>query len=400
MYANLIDANGNVIAVAPIMADGTFTFPDVPTNANLIIQLTTVAGVPGQPKPATVLPAGWVTTGENKNLQGGLTDPTANGEIILNTNNSVIGQQSFGIERLPQSNNATAIILTPTVGNFLTLNGGTNPPILTGSDPEDQPTTGVLTNKTIVITAVPTNTELYYNGVLVTAGQTINNFDANLLQVKFIAASIGTNSTSFMFAYVDAAGKADPTPATYTLNWLGIVPVKYLSFTATKVKEIAALNFILAQAPIASTFKIERSTNGNSFTEIGSLVSTTETNYNFEDKLPVLNTINYYRIKEIEINGTISFSEIRKLSFVKPTEINVYPNPTKDKINIDLPLNFTNKKATISIISADGKLISKQASMIPNKLLTIDLSALSNGTYVLIIETENEFLNKTIQILR
>ncbi|MBL0145600.1 MAG: hypothetical protein IPP48_07420 [Chitinophagaceae bacterium] len=70
LYANLIDGSNNVIATTPIALDGSYCFPLVPANTTgLTVQLTTNQGTVGQPKPATNIPTGWYSTGENKNSQ-------------------------------------------------------------------------------------------------------------------------------------------------------------------------------------------------------------------------------------------------------------------------------------------------------------------------------------------
>ncbi len=74
----------------------------------------------------------------------------------------------------------------------------------------------------------------YYNGVLVTAGQMIINFNPDLLQIKFTTATLGSKSTEFYYSFVDSAGKKDPITAVYSLNWLTLLPVKGLELTALK----------------------------------------------------------------------------------------------------------------------------------------------------------------------
>jgi hypothetical protein len=98
MNANLIDALGNVVATTPIGSDGTYLFDAVATG-NYTVQLTQLAGVVGQPKPATTIPTDWVNTGERNFLQAG-TDGTTDGnssqftvgigDILTNVNFGVL----------------------------------------------------------------------------------------------------------------------------------------------------------------------------------------------------------------------------------------------------------------------------------------------------------------------
>jgi len=102
LYMNLIDASGKVIASTIVLANGTYTFPFVPQNTTgLVLQLTRSQGVVGLDKPITLLSAGWINTGENKNGQGGVADSRPNGEITFTTTTVNITSQNFGIEGKP-----------------------------------------------------------------------------------------------------------------------------------------------------------------------------------------------------------------------------------------------------------------------------------------------------------
>ena len=61
---------------------------------------------------------------------------------------------------------------------------------------------------------------LYYNGVLVTAGQIITNYDPTLLTIDPVDGAL---SAVFTVASVDAAGKVDPTPATVTVPFSQLI---------------------------------------------------------------------------------------------------------------------------------------------------------------------------------
>ena len=65
LNAILVASNGKVLATSPVLADGTYTFTNVPFNTtNVTIRLSNTAGVVGSPAPAASLPSGlgWVAT--------------------------------------------------------------------------------------------------------------------------------------------------------------------------------------------------------------------------------------------------------------------------------------------------------------------------------------------------
>ena len=360
LYVNLIDANGIVLASVPVQIDGTYSFPTVQTNANVTAQLSLNAGTPGLAKPATALPAGWVTTGENKNGEGGLPDGLANGEIIINTNNSIIAQQNFGIERLPNSDNLSTNIPQPTLNQFITLNGGANPPALSGSDAEDcAGSCGTLTNRTVIIDAVPANSELYYNGVLVTNGQQINNFSPALMQVKITAATLGSTSTSFQYSMVDGAGKKDPTPATYTLSWLSPLPLSLIYFTGERHGDNIIVNWKSENEINVNRFEVEYSTDGRNFANGGSEPAKNQpVNYYRYTLINYTQPLYYIRLKSIDADGRVKYSAvvIIKANGGSGKAMVVTPNPVTDKISLRITSDVS-ATGNIRIINAVGQIL-------------------------------------------
>ena len=209
LYASLIDpVSGNVLNSVAVQADGSYLLAGCPINAtDMSVVISTTAGIAGQPAPAPFVPAGWVATSPLVRL--------------FNTVTSTITDLDFGIEQLPDSDPQNYTIANPALNDVLVLNGSgtpSDPGPLTGNDPEDGTMGG---GKDVMITNVPTNAELYYAGILVSNNDIIPSYDPSLLSVKFTVASI--LSTSFDYAWIDAAGFADATPATYTINW-GVSP--------------------------------------------------------------------------------------------------------------------------------------------------------------------------------
>ncbi len=206
-----IDATGQVIDKATVAADGTYSLANVPVNSSVTLRLSNDASVAiGATAPtSSSLPTGWINTGENKN---GVTETTTLGDIAITTTNVNINNQNFGIEQLPNSTNLTALPQT-NPGGTATV----QVPTLAGTDPED----GSLgSGQSFQIVTLPTNGTLYYDGVAITtAGQVISNYNPSLL--RFDPTDDGPTTVSFTYAAIDAAGQADPTPATVTMPLTG-----------------------------------------------------------------------------------------------------------------------------------------------------------------------------------
>jgi uncharacterized repeat protein (TIGR01451 family) len=236
LNAVLVDSNNKVIATTVVAANGTYSFSNVPANANYTVQITTATAILGDAPPATILPANWLSTGENLN---GTPDGIIDSKLSVSVTTNNVVNINFGIEQLPDS----LAIAAPSQNNP----GGTTAvqvPPLGGTDPED----GVMgSGQTFKIVTLPTNGTLYYNGVAVTTGQTISNYDPTKLTID---PQDGAITLSFTYAAIDRAGQQDPTPATVTMPFtvIAVDPPNLIL-----VKRITAINDVTTQNPNDNT---------------------------------------------------------------------------------------------------------------------------------------------------
>jgi hypothetical protein len=397
LFANLLNTTGQVVASIPVSNDGIFLFDNVPVGI-YSVQLTTNAssGTYASPAaaPATVLPAGWANTGEFVGNTVG-SDGTVNGassSVVVGSEDIKV-EVNFGIERLPESNSYVNFINKPGLNDVLTLNGGIfNMPVLSGSDPEDQPAPGSLATKSLRIDTLPNNAILLYNGVQVFAGQVIPSYDPTRLQVKFTIPGAGISGiVKFNYSYIDAAGLADPTPAFYTIQWPagGPLPIILSFIGATKDNCNASINWKTSSELDSEKFEVEFSTATNtSFESVGTIGasgnSTTTKSYQFNYGME--SGVSYYfRLKMYKKDGTFTYSQILPLSCIDTkASITIVPNPTNT--GAFQIRNMAKGKNTVSIYSNDGKLI-RTENVINNK--DVNISNLAAGTYVIRILNEN-----------
>ncbi len=203
--------NGTTVAgKATVSAtDGTYTIGGLLTNTTYTLRLSTNGSVAvGGTAPTTgSVPSNWVNTGENSN---GTKDATADGNLAVTIAAANVTAQNFGIEQLPDTTSATASSQQNASGTSRFV-----VPTLTGTDPED----GALgAGSTFCITSLPTNATLFYQSVVVSAGQCITAYVVNSLQVD--PTSNGALTVSFQVAARDAAGQQDPSPATITMPFI------------------------------------------------------------------------------------------------------------------------------------------------------------------------------------
>ena len=97
----------------------------------------------------------------------------------------------------------------------------------------------------------------------------------------------------------------------------GPLPVTFLSFNAKKLTETAAvLNWKTSQEQNSSYFQVERSNDALHYFNIGRVAasgnSTTAIDYYFTDTKPAAG-INYYRLKQVDIDGKFEYSNTIKI---------------------------------------------------------------------------------------
>ncbi|MCF8255888.1 MAG: hypothetical protein K9J84_15025, partial [Bacteroidia bacterium] len=126
-----------------------------------------------------------------------------------------------------------------------------------------------------------------------------------------------------------------------------VLPVELLSFTAIDAEENALLNWTTVSETNNNGFYVERSFDGLNFSVItfvkGAGNSTTTQNYSYTD-LGILatNTDVYYRLKQVDFDGTSTVSHIRLIKgkdIAGKIQIGLYPNPFVDGINLSITAN-------------------------------------------------------------
>ncbi|MES2268152.1 MAG: LamG-like jellyroll fold domain-containing protein [Bacteroidota bacterium] len=140
--------------------------------------------------------------------------------------------------------------------------------------------------------------------------------------------------------------------------------IRLLDFNVVKVPEGNKLAWTIENEANYTNFTIERSTDGGkTFEVIGGFLSTGKGTYALVDENPPKATAQY-RLKQDDINGTISYSKIVTLLYadtISPTGklFSIYPNPVNDIINVAItdPNQKPEVTYTIKIINVSGVVV-------------------------------------------
>jgi hypothetical protein len=142
-------------------------------------------------------------------------------------------------------------------------------------------------------------------------------------------------------------------------------PVELISFNAKATPEKkVALSWTTATESVNKGFRIERQTIdlGSKFENIGFVNSkaiggNSQSNlyYNFLDNNPKPSAANHYRLVQEDLDGTLTYSEVRMIRLGAQSVSMIFPNPTAG--NITISRTADDKKMNIQIIDLSGKVV-------------------------------------------
>jgi sugar lactone lactonase YvrE len=172
---------------------------------------------------------------------------------------------------------------------------------------------------------------------------------------------------------------------------------RLLSFNATKVPEARQVQVVwnTTNEENYTNFTVERSTdNGTTFSVLGSVDATGAGKYSFIDQNPSLGT-NLYRLKQEDINNTLSYSKIVTIQYANTNNnlagnnLSIFPNPVSNNINLAISTqNNTASLYSIKFMSTSGRLVKEATTSQPSWQGTTE--NLQPGTYIIQV-----FDNKT-----
>ncbi len=391
LQAMAVDADGNVQGTTPVSASGQFSFDEL-VKGMYTVRLSTSTGVLGSTAPAASVPFNWVNTGENLGAVAG-SDGIINGDLAVSINTSDVTNANLGIDQIPTANTITyTLVFRPVLNSSVTLNGpvgsptvGLTPIRLNGADAED----GLLdAGEHVVINTLPVYGLLKYNDIPVTAGQSIPNFNPDLLTEQFTSGDY--TSVSFTYSYKDAANVSS-VPATYTINFpAGIpLPVSFVSFTASLQNGNALLAWQTAAEQDNFGFYVQHSIDGRMWETIGFVNgagnSQSITNYEYTHH-HISKGTHYYRLQQADMNGNTKYSDTRLVNMGKEAAIQVYPNPASDVLYIIH--DSQNQLKELSLFDITGRQVLNQKD-VRGGSIQLNISGLQPGTYLLKLQYSN-----------
>jgi hypothetical protein len=172
---------------------------------------------------------------------------------------------------------------------------------------------------------------------------------------------------------------------------LGPLPVELTSFTASASAGKINLNWTTASEINNSGFEIERSLDGNTFFAVGFVkgggTTTEPRTYSFTDEFDYNATQSiYYRLRQVDFNGSVNYSEIVSVVIEMPIEYALgqnYPNPfnPSTKIKYSVPKNGLVSILVYDLTGQEIATLLNEVKEPGNYELDFNGAGLSSGVY-------------------
>jgi hypothetical protein len=161
-----------------------------------------------------------------------------------------------------------------------------------------------------------------------------------------------------------------------------LLPVELVEYNATSTNSGTLLEWTTASEHNSSHFFIERSLNGVDWIVIGTVAAAGNSmelrNYSLLDREVSVGIV-YYKLFQVDIDGTEYYKGIRSVNLEGDTEIVIFPNPASEMITI----NSLKELASIEVQDMSGREI-----LLPNSV-QFNIESLPSGKYFVICTMED-----------
>lgn len=192
----------------------------------------------------------------------------------------------------------------------------------------------------------------------------------------------------------DLNGGTNDVPVTFTIGAYPL-PVELTLFEVKAAKQDALLSWTTASEKNNDHFDVERSTVGATFVKIsqvkGQGTSSSPTAYALTDAGIGAKASGqvYYRLKQVDADGTATYSPVRTVTFTKSAipAISLFPNPATTSTQLDLT-QLPTGTYQVSVLDATGRVI-LGLTLEAGLAHALDLNTIASGTYMVVVRGQN-----------
>ena len=192
-----------------------------------------------------------------------------------------------------------------------------------------------------------------------------------------------------------------PWVLSYPYIGAGVLPVAFGHFKAEQKQPFTVnLEWSTLQEVNNSNFVIERSKDQKTWSTIGSVASagnsTTKNVYTYIDNAPEAGN-NFYRLRQVDLNGQVSFSETVRIVHIIKKNISIFPNPVNAAAQLYTKEAFKPSQV-IQLIDAKGTRL-KTINPTGGNRVQIEMNGLAAGLYLIQL-MENGRIIESVSVIK
>lgn len=182
------------------------------------------------------------------------------------------------------------------------------------------------------------------------------------------------------------------------------LPTELVAFSGKKINDEIQLTWLTDSEINNKGFEIYRSSNTDSpsWRKIGWIDGNGSSNqqytYRFDDLQPEYG-INYYRLKQVDIDGKYEYSNIIAVENDNSNfDLKIFPNPSTRNFNVQIK-NPLSKNMKIHINNNLGVKVWESDLILGESGWSEELEIIGNGIYIITVQVGNKVYNKRVVIL-
>lgn len=216
-------------------------------------------------------------------------------------------------------------------------------------------------------------------------GTSMTTAQAEMLLDALMYANTATPpSLNYRELFISVRETSFTTPlASFIINEICILPMEWVDFQvkSTATSNQVQLNWKIVENRMHKGYVVEYSYNGNTWEDLGFVNGTGKTDgeatYTYTMGKVFSGTV-YFRIKQVELNGSANYSTVKKLNLsANENQLKVWPNPATALLQI----NTGDKPGKANIIDASGRIV--KSIVLAAGINRIPVNELNRGLYMI-----------------
>jgi hypothetical protein len=216
-----------------------------------------------------------------------------------------------------------------------------------------------------------------------------------LLDALMYANTANPPNLNYRELFIAVRETSFTTPlASFIINEICILPMEWIDFQvkSASTSNQLQLNWKIVENRAHKGYMVEYSHDGNNWEDVGFVNGNGqvdgEANYSYTMGKVFSGTV-YFRVKQLELNGSANYSLVRKVNLNNSIDLKVWPNPATSMLQI----NVGNQNGRASIMDASGRVV--KSVNLSTGINRIQVNELNRGIYMLSFTTASGEISNT-----